>query len=113
MKDATELLVGRFLGWISFTLLAFSAKMEHTASECERRPLFIGPVSSQMPRKDGSGLATDPKSRRRYQEYWAQTFFQVTKGDGIKAEIGTIISTNLSKFKAQDYSWDFHPGMPT
>ncbi|KAK2482922.1 hypothetical protein H9L39_04714 [Fusarium oxysporum f. sp. albedinis] len=88
--------------------------MEHTASEYERRRLLIGPVSAQgLDEKMALVTRQIPSPDERNQEYWARTFFQVAKRDGIKAEIKTIISTDLSKFETRDYSGYFHPGRPT
>ncbi|EGU80226.1 hypothetical protein FOPG_07290 [Fusarium oxysporum f. sp. conglutinans race 2 54008] len=88
--------------------------MEHTASEYERRRLLIGPVSAQgLDEKMALVTRQIPSPDERNQEHWAQTFFQVAKRDGIKAEIKTIISTDLSKFETRDYSRYFHPGRPT
>ncbi|KAM5388708.1 hypothetical protein BFJ63_vAg2279 [Fusarium oxysporum f. sp. narcissi] len=79
--------------------------MEHTASEYERRRLLIGPVSAQgLDEKMALVTRQIPSPDERNQEYWARTFFQVAKRDGIKAEIKTIISTDLSKFETRDYS---------
>ncbi|EWZ93147.1 hypothetical protein FOCG_06722 [Fusarium oxysporum f. sp. radicis-lycopersici 26381] len=88
--------------------------MEYTASEYERRRLLIGPVSAQgLDEKMALVTRQIPSPDERNQEYWARTFFQVAKRDGIKAEIKTIISTDLSKFETRDYSGYFHPGRPT
>ncbi|RKL08919.1 hypothetical protein BFJ71_g1416 [Fusarium oxysporum] len=79
--------------------------MEHTASEYERRRLLIGPVSAQgLDEKMALVTRQIPSPDKRNQEYWARTFSQVAKRDGIKAEIKTIISTDLSKFETRDYS---------
>ncbi|KAH7249888.1 uncharacterized protein BKA55DRAFT_675745 [Fusarium redolens] len=87
--------------------------MEHTASEYTHRRLLIGPVSAQRPDEKMALVSRQvPSPDERNQEHWAQTFFQVAKRDGIKAEIKTIISTDLPKFEAQDYSRYFHPGRP-
>ncbi|KAH7177707.1 hypothetical protein DER46DRAFT_132382 [Fusarium sp. MPI-SDFR-AT-0072] len=94
--------------------IAFCAKMERTASEYKRRRLLISPVSAQGPDEKMALVSRQiPSPDERNQEHWAQTFFQVAKQDGIKADIKTIISTDLPKFEAQDYSRYFHPGRPT